>query len=246
MVFTSYIFVFYFLPIVLLVYYLLPFRRNLFLLAASYVFYGWWNPWFVFLILFSTTIDFACGLAITESPLGSRRRLAAVSLSIVANLSLLGFFKYFNFFVDSALAFGNRIGFSWAARDFEIVLPVGISFFTFQTMSYTIDIYRGRLKSVSSLRDFALFVAFFPQLVAGPIVRASEFLPQLVDRRRLRDVPFRWCSVLFVLGLIKKTCIADNIAALIDPMFADAGTWTATATWIGAAARWSVRASSIS
>jgi alginate O-acetyltransferase complex protein AlgI len=153
-------------------------------------------------------------------------------MSLAANLGILGFFKYFNFFVDSAAALSGSLGHPWDTPSWRIILPVGISFFTFQSMSYTIDIYRRELQPARSVRDFAMFVSFFPQLVAGPIVRASEFLPQLVRPHRLSAIDFRFCITLFLAGLIKKSCIADHLALLVDPVFATPEAYRASAIWL--------------
>jgi alginate O-acetyltransferase complex protein AlgI len=149
--------------------------RNAFLLFASYFFYGYWSPPFVGLIILSTLLDFyvARAITVTASP---RTRKQLVTLSIVVNLCFLGFFKYFNFFIDSALMILPQN--SAFSPTLEVILPVGISFYTFQTMSYTIDVYRRNIDASKSLLEFALYVTFFPQLVAGPIERAANMLPQ--------------------------------------------------------------------
>ena len=196
-----------------------PAARHTWLLIASYTFYASWDWRFLLLIMASTAVDFIAGHRMSVvSDSDTRRRWLIMSL--VANLGILGFFKYFNFFIDSAAALSLRMGYAWDAPTWRIILPVGISFFTFQSMSYTIDVYRRELKPARSLRDFAVFVAFFPQLVAGPIVRAAEFLPQLTRMQRLSAVDFRLCGTLFLSGLFKKSCIADHLALLVDPVFA--------------------------
>jgi alginate O-acetyltransferase complex protein AlgI len=206
-------------------------RRKLWLLLASYVFYGAWDWRFLGLIGLATLIDYGIALAIVASHKPAQRRFWLVA-TLVSNLGILGFFKYFNFFVQSGADLLRLLGLPVADRALAIVLPVGISFFTFQSMSYTIDVYRGNLRAVRSLLDFALFVAFFPQLVAGPIVRAAEFLPQLDRRPRLAQVDFRRCLMLFLLGFIKKTCIADRLAREIDPVFASPQLYDAAAVWL--------------
>jgi len=205
--------------------------RHVFLLAASYAFYMSWNPWLVTLILGSTLLDYAVGrgLGRTDSA-GARKWLLIVS--VVGNLGVLALFKYADFFI---LSFGDlleSIGFRAHPSTLSIVLPVGISFYTFQTMSYTIDVYRRRIDPENSLLDFALFVAFFPQLVAGPIVKAREFLPQLQT-----DKQFDWSriesgTVLFLVGLTKKVLIADQLATLADPVFADPGSFHTSDLWL--------------
>jgi alginate O-acetyltransferase complex protein AlgI len=207
--------------------------RKLLLLGASYAFYAAWDHRFLSLILASTALDFLVGARLprTRSP-GVRRLL--LSLSLVGNLGLLGVFKYFNFFAESAAALLESLGLGAGPSTLEIVLPVGISFYTFQSLSYTIDIYRGTLTPCRNPLDFALFVGFFPQLVAGPIVRALQFLPQLEQPRRWAQVDLRHALVLFLLGWIKKACVADNVAVVADAVFADPQAFTVGARWLGA------------
>lgn len=203
--------------------------RKVWLLLASYVFYGAWDWRFLALILISTLIDYFAALLISrENPRPSRKFWLIVSLC--ANLGFLGIFKYFNFFIDT-LNYGASF-FGTYISPFNIILPVGISFYTFQTMSYTIDVYRRELKPVRNFVDFALFVTFFPQLVAGPIVRASTFLPQLDTRKQFAQIEFKSCFTLFLIGFIKKSCISDNIAVLIDPVFNIPNAYDASSIWI--------------
>lgn len=209
-------------------------RRKLWLLAASYLFYAGWDWRFLSLIAVSTLIDFGVGLGLGRAA-GARARRVLLVASLVANLGLLAVFKYYGFFVDSAVGLLSALGLESAARVPEIVLPVGISFYTFQTLSYTIDVFRGKLSPVRSLTDFALFVSFFPQLVAGPIVRAADFLPQLESRPRWQDVAVRRNLALFLVGFAKKACIADNVAPFADRLFAAPETFTALAVWTGVA-----------
>ena len=210
---------FSFLILVYGLYVLLPRRgQNILLLGASYYFYGSWDWRFLSLIWVSTLLDFVLGKSIhnTDNP-KARRSLLLVSL--VVNLGFLACFKYFGFFTDS---FGTLLGSlgiqpSWQALN--IILPVGISFYTFQTLSYTIDIYRRKLEPVDNLLDFALFVAFFPQLVAGPIERASHFLPQVLAKRSLTvDATTRGCY-LILLGLFKKVAISDGVAGAVNAIY---------------------------
>lgn len=207
--------------------------RKLLLLAASWYFYACWDWRFLSLILISTFVDFWVGsrLGVTSSP-SMRRRLLIGSL--VVNLGLLGVFKYLNFFIDSIAPVVAGIG--WHPGTLNIILPVGISFYTFQTLSYTIDVYKGRLAPHDSLLDFALFVGFFPQLVAGPIVRASHFLPQLKEYKRLTLLNFHRGGQLFVFGLFKKVFLADRLAQYSDVVFAGAGLYDTTTTWLAALA----------
>ncbi len=206
-------------------------RRKLWLLLASYLFYAGWDWRFLSLIVVSTLVDYAAGLSLKTTEVPSKRR-GWLILSLLANLGILGFFKYFNFFIDSASALLHPLGLETGDRALQIVLPVGISFYTFQSMSYTLDIYRRRLEPVRDLLDFALFVAFFPQLVAGPIVRAAHFLPQLRKFPQRAGIDFRGCLTLFLIGFVKKSCIADNISPFADPVFAQPASYTALSMWI--------------
>ena len=192
------------------------------MLAASYVFYAWWDWRFLTLIWLSTAVDFVAGRALMASASPTRRRLLLV-LSLATNLGMLGFFKYADFFVESFVNLMADLGLAVSAQPLGIILPVGISFYTFQTMSYSIDIYRGRLEPTESLLDFALFVGFFPQLVAGPIVRARDFLAQLATDDRTPIDTGR--SLRLILGgLFKKIVIADVLATeLVDGVFANPG-----------------------
>ncbi|HEX5101954.1 MAG TPA: MBOAT family O-acyltransferase [Polyangiaceae bacterium] len=193
--------------------------RKLWLLAASYVFYGYWDYRFVGLIVLCTLVDYSVGLLLGRTE-DKRRRHALIAASLCMNLGLLGFFKYYGFFVSSAVDLLTSLGFHASVPVLKVVLPAGISFFTFQTMSYTIDVYRRQLEPQRNLLDFAVFVGFFPQLVSGPIVRASQFLPQLSVPRVLANVNVRRALLLFAVGYFKKACVADNIASAIDPVFA--------------------------
>ena len=186
--------------------------RKLWLLAASYLFYAAWDWRFCGLIALSTAIDFVVAprIAASRGRPASRRWLA---LSLALNLGILFTFKYLDFFAGSAAVFLERLGLEVSWTTLQWTLPVGISFFTFQSMSYSIDVHRGVLAPRRQLVDFALFVAFFPQLVAGPIVRARHFLPQLDAARRFEAVPVRACLALFWFGFVKKACIGDNLAS---------------------------------
>ena len=197
--------------------------QNVLLLAASYVFYGYWNWRFLLLIAVSTLVDYSIGLLLGrtpgDTPQGQFRRKLLLFTSVAVNLSILGFFKYFNFFADSLADILSMIGLQPHPFTIAVILPVGISFYTFQTMSYTIDVYRGRLQPARSLLDFALFVAFFPQLVAGPIERAVNLLPQIQTPRKI-DLAQIYAGLYLVLwGYFKKMVIADNMARIADPIF---------------------------
>ena len=180
------------------------------LLLASYIFYGWWDFRFCFLMLFLTATAWLCAKNIEEN---KSRKLFTV-IGVVVPLAVLGFFKYFNFFVSSfAALFGID-----SAGTLNIILPVGISFYTFQSMSYTIDVLRGKLKS-QRFMDVALYISFFPQLVAGPIVKASDFLPQLAKNHKLKLCDLSRGGQIFIIGLFKKLVVADNLSGFVDDVF---------------------------
>jgi len=284
---------FCFLLLVYLAYRILPFRwQNRMLLVAGYVFYGWWDVRFLFLIAFSTTIDFSIGLLMEERYMPARqrwtvslfligaalfflcpdwsalamanvemttfftpqtmglqvlagtiifvfianllidriaqmqkehRRKILILCSLLVNLGFLGFFKYFNFFIDSGENAFRLIGIDPTNLRLAVLLPVGISFYTFQSLSYTIDVYRKRIVPTSRFWDFALFVAYFPPLVAGPIERAWHLLPQLSKPRRIRLAQSMDGIVLILLGLFKKVAIADGVAPAVDSVFNSSG-----------------------
>lgn len=217
MIFHSLDFVAFFL-IVLAAYWRLPHRaQNRLLLVASYVFYGWVHPWFLGLILFSTTVDYWAARRMEDDP--ARRRIYLWA-SIAANLGMLGYFKYANFFADSIATVLEAIGLPASRVTLDVTLPVGISFFTFQALSYTIDVYRGQLQARRSFLDVATFVALFPQLVAGPIERASALLPQVERERRFSADAARTGALLIAWGYFKKLVIADNVGLIADKVFA--------------------------
>jgi alginate O-acetyltransferase complex protein AlgI len=208
--------------------------RKWWLLLASYVFYAGWDPRFLSLLFVSTAGNYLAGeMIVRESPPGGRRAWLAASL--VLNLGLLGIFKYLGFFLASTLSLLDVLGLQLPVPALQIALPVGISFFTFQAISYTVDVYRRRIPAAESRLDFALFIALFPHLVAGPVVRASELLPQFVSLRRFADVPVRASLGLFLAGFIKKACIADRLAAVVDPVFSSPGSYGAASKWLAAA-----------
>lgn len=205
--------------------------RKVWLLLCSYAFYAAWDWRFLGLILGSTLIDYLAGLRIADSS-EAKTRKRWLQVSLLANLGILGFFKYCDFFLASTASLLQTLGFEANLPVLELVLPVGISFFTFQTMSYSLDIYYRRLEPTRSLLDLSLFVGFFPQLVAGPIVRAADFLPQLRQSPRFKDVAVKSALFLFLSGFIKKACISDNIAPFVDAYFADPSLYAASAAWI--------------
>jgi alginate O-acetyltransferase complex protein AlgI len=237
-VFSSHLFVYYFLPATLLVYYALPIRgRHAWLLLMSYVFYGWANPAFMGLMLLSTAIDYIGGRKIGALPPEAKaQRRAWLILSMVSNLSLLGFFKYFNFTIDTYNGLLGALGLEHLQLDIalRVALPLGISFYTFQSMSYAIDIYRGQARPLSSPVDFALFVALFPQLVAGPIIRFSELADQLRERTHSFE-KFARGVAFFSLGMAKKILLANPCGFAADTVFNAVSVNTLDA-WTGVAA----------
>jgi alginate O-acetyltransferase complex protein AlgI len=294
-----------FLAVVYVAYRILPFRwQNRMLLVAGYVFYGWWDVRFLFLIAFSTTVDFSVGLLLADKYMPARQRWtaslfltsaalfflcpnwAAIALgrrggdltafltprtiglqvlagttifvlianllidriaympqerrrktlifcSVFVNLAFLGFFKYFNFFINSGECAFRTLGIDPTSLRLSIVLPVGISFYTFQSLSYTIDVYRRRVVPTSCFWDFALFVAYFPPMVAGPIERARHLLPQLTRPRRIRLARSMDGIVLILLGLFKKVAIADGVAPAVDAVFTSSGAVSQTDVALG-------------
>jgi len=250
MVFSSHLFLFYFLPLALALYYALPRRgKHLALTLLSFVFYGWANPLFLVLLLASTTLDYYTGLVIAGRPnedgsleplpVGgprSRKQRWALGISICANLGLLGFFKYFNFATESLNGVGEALGLPGLRLDlaFAVALPLGISFYTFQSMSYTIDVYRGSAAAKRNFIDFACFVSMFPQLVAGPIIRYSEVARQLEHRTYTVEKFARGVAFLS-LGLAKKVLLANPCGKVADLAF-DAGSIGLVDAWVGAVA----------
>lgn len=217
MIFTSFDYITFFL-LVYTGYWLLGSRslQNSLLLICSYLFYGWVHPWFCLLIATSTTVDFLCGYLIASRPTQKKWFLL---LSCLVNLGILSYFKYFNFFIDSFRQVLDSVGLNLSLPVANVLLPVGISFYTFQTLSYTIDVYRGKMKPTTNFIDFALFVSFFPQLVAGPIERAVCFLPQIQKRRHFTVQLIQDSYPLLIRGYLKKLVIADNVAVLVDKIF---------------------------
>lgn len=213
-----------FLPAVTITHWLLPHRFRLHLIvAASYLFYGAWDWRFLGLIWVSTAVDFLVGKALGSAEEPARRK-QLLWLSIGVNLGILGFFKYFNFFTESASYLANRAGIDLDPVTLKILLPVGISFYTFQTMSYSIDVYRGRIAPCQQPLLFAAYVAFFPQLVAGPIERAERLLPQLAAiRTRPSSRQVESSLSLILLGLVKKVFVADQMAPLVNRVFSNPG-----------------------
>ncbi len=225
-----------FLPLVFLVYWCLQRHlksQNTFLVLASYIFYGWWDWRFLSLILFSTVVDYTIGLRL-KSQDGLKQRKALLWTSIIVNIGLLMFFKYFNFFVDSFVTAFTFFGVDIQARTLDIILPVGISFYTFQTLSYTIDVYKGKLKPTTDFIQFAAFVSFFPQLVAGPIERAKHLLPQFEIKRQFDSTYAMSGIYLIIWGLFKKMVIADNCAFFVNQIFENSAHFSSLELFLGA------------
>jgi len=218
MLFNSYVF-WVFFALVFVLYRLLPHRQqNYMLLVASYVFYSYWDWRFLFVMWYSTVVDYYAARAIERGG-PPRRRKTILITSICLQLGLLGFFKYYGFFSEQVVEVLARFGVPLSVPKFNLLLPIGISFYTFQTMSYTIDVYRGQFKASKRLADFALFLSFFPHLVAGPLVRASKLLPQIANPRVRRPDDFREGLYLVLLGLFKKVVIGDNLAVIANTIF---------------------------
>jgi len=252
MVFSSHLFLFYFLPFALLLYYAAPrWGKHLMLTLLSYAFYGWANPAFMALMLTSTAIDYVCGLTIAQQfrqswrqpmrrlePGGPRTRVqrTALVVSLCSNLSLLGFFKYFNFAAANYDVLVKSLGLSALALDttLRITLPLGISFYTFQSMSYSIDCYRGHATAIRNPIDFACYVAMFPQLVAGPIIRFSEIDDQLRSRTHTLE-KFARGAAFICMGLAKKVLLANPCGKIADMTF-DAGSVACGDAWFGVTA----------
>ena len=226
-----------FLPLVFIFYWFI-FNNNLriqnfFLLVAAYVFYGWWDWRFLFLIVFSSGLDFMIGIQLSKIEVKEYRRLF-FGLSCLVNLGFLGFFKYFNFFVDSFVAAFSQIGIHLEPRTLNIILPVGISFYTFQSMSYVLDIYRKRMQPTRDIIAFFGFVSFFPHLVAGPIQQATQLLPQFYVKRTFDAAKARDGMRQILWGFFKKVVIADNCAPHVNYIFDHYTTLPASSLLVGA------------
>ncbi len=231
MLFSKLIFIIFFAAVLVLLAAIRSNRyRKFMLLAASYYFYAYWDWRFCGLLLFSTLVDFCVGQGLKHTSRIAQRKLLLV-ISLVANLGVLGFFKYFNFFIESMQTFLEPCGFH--VQTLNIILPVGISFYTFQTLSYTIDVYRKKIQVCDNIFDFALYVGFFPQLVAGPIVRASSLLPQLREYRRLTAERFFLGFRQFIFGMFKKVMFADHLALVSDYVFGNFEVLDGVTVWIG-------------
>src|SRR6184192_3461498 len=206
-----------FFVIVAVLFYSVPFRiGKLVLLLASYIFYMWWDPRFIVLILTSTVVDYFLGIWL-EGTSGPRKKIL-LAISLVVNLGLLGFFKYYDFFAGSLAVL---LHIPKSSIVLQVVLPVGISFYTFASLSYTFDVYWGKMKAVRNPIDYALFIAFFPHLIAGPIIRARQFIFQIWSWRRPAAIVIQSGIILVLSGLLKKVVFADRFAVVSDTYFKD-------------------------
>jgi len=209
--------------------------QNLLILVGSYVFYGWWDYRFLALIVFSTVLDFIIGIRLYDNiKRGGKSKKLYLLLSLLINIGFLGFFKYYNFFLDNFKNAFSFFGYEFTSSSLNIILPVGISFYTFQTLSYTIDIYREKLKPTKNFIAFGAFVSFFPQLVAGPIERASNLLPQILSQRVFSYEKSKQGIRLILWGLFKKVAIADALAPSVDEIFVNYSIYPSHILIIGA------------
>jgi alginate O-acetyltransferase complex protein AlgI len=226
-----------FLPLVFILYWFVTNRsltlQNLFILFASYLFYAWWDYRFLALIALSTVIDYVVAKQLKREDRKKQRKLLLL-ISVVFNLGLLAFFKYFNFFIDSWVDAWSMLNINMQRSTLEIILPVGISFYTFQTLSYTIDVYRKRIEPTNNFIQFAAFVSFFPQLVAGPIERASHLLPQFNKKRIFNSEDAISGFYLIIWGLFKKVVVADNCAFFVNQIFDGSGSYSSVELFLGA------------
>jgi alginate O-acetyltransferase complex protein AlgI len=211
---------FVFLALVVVVYWRLNWRaQNVLLLAASYFFYGWWDWRFLLLMIGSTAIDYVIARKIEDTASPAKRRALLIA-SLAVNFTILGFFKYFNFFLNSSALALDALGFHNVPRSFlAIILPPGISFYTFQEVAYVVDVYAGRIKASRRFIDYGLFISLFPHLIAGPIQRPSHLLPQVQKPRAFQPAAFRDGCMLILMGLVRKMVIADNCAILANAAF---------------------------
>ena len=226
-----------FLPIVFLLYWGIGRKhiraQNILIVVASYLFYGWWDWRFLFLILLSTLVDYTIGLALEKEDKVQKRKILLWA-SLLVNLGLLGFFKYFNFFIDNFTSAFSFFGHPIGGYSLNIILPVGISFYTFQTLSYTIDVYNKKLKPTADFISFSAFVSFFPQLVAGPIERATNLLPQFFKERNFNYEMAKNGLHQILWGLFKKIVIADNCAKYVNIIFENHEAYSGSTLVLGA------------
>ena len=227
-----------FLPIVFVLYWFVFNKnikhQNLLILVSSYFFYGWWDYRFLSLIILSTIVDYVIGLNISNQSSKNNQKIL-LWCSVLFNLGVLGFFKYYNFFIESWIDLFSSIGYEInSVWTLNIILPVGISFYTFQTMSYTIDIFKGKLNPTKDFVSFAAFVSFFPQLVAGPIERATNLLPQILNKREFKYEQGVQGLKLIFWGLFKKVVIADTLAPVVNDIFENYQDFGGVTLWLGA------------
>ena len=216
MLFNSFQYWIFFL-IVAVLFYSMPFRiGKVLLLLASYVFYMWWDPRFIVLILTSTIVDYFLGIWLEVT--SGRRKKLLLAISLVVNLGILGFFKYYDFFAGSL---AGLLHIPKSSVVLQVVLPIGVSFYTFASLSYTLDVYWGKMKAVRNPIDYALFIAFFPHLIAGPIIRARQFISQIQFWRRPAAIIVQSGIILVLSGLLKKMVFADRFAVVSDSYFSD-------------------------
>ena len=225
-----------FLPIVFATYWFIATslkKRNIVLLVASYIFYGWWDWRFLSLIAISTLVDYLVGIGLGDKRNETKRGLLLL-VSLIINLGFLGFFKYYNFFLENFIDAFTFLGFSFKGNTLKIILPVGISFYTFQTLSYSIDVYKGKIYPTKDLLSFAAFVSFFPQLVAGPIERATNLLPQFWQKHEFnyREAVDGCRQMLW--GFVKKIVIADNCAVFANEIFNNSQIYSGSTLVLGA------------
>lgn len=234
MLFNSLVFLLFFSVLLILYYATRDWSsRKLVLLSGSYIFYAAWNPPFVLLLWFSTLVDWKIAKRMTAME-DRKKRKALLAVSLVANLGLLGFFKYGEFLMENYQALMSLLGVTVQIPEWDIILPVGISFYTFQTLSYTLDVYRKKTAPAKSFLDFALYVTFFPQLVAGPIVRSNDFIPQLDKSKNANHKNISWGISLLTFGLFEKVVLADNfLAPAADKVYAHVGLLNPVDAWTG-------------
>lgn len=226
-----------FLPIVFILFWFVCAKsiklQNALLIVASYIFYGCWDWRFLGLIIFSSVLDYTIGRQLSIEPSINKRKLL-LYLSVLVNLGCLGFFKYFNFFIDSFEQLITTVGIETNLWTLQIILPVGISFYTFQTLSYTIDVYKKEIEASTDPLAFFAYVAFFPQLVAGPIERAKQFLPQFYTKKKFNYTESIDGCRQILWGFFKKIVIADNCAPFVDQIFADPTQYSNPVLFLGA------------
>jgi alginate O-acetyltransferase complex protein AlgI len=234
MLFCSQLFLLFFLA-VFVVYWAMPWQRGrvYLLLIASFVFYATWNKWLAVLIVISSTMDYLIARRMDASQRTGERKVL-LTLSILFNLGILCYFKYANFFIRSLEDALRAGGASSSFPVLSVILPIGISFYTFEAISYTVDVYRRKIRAERNLGHFMLFILFFPHLIAGPIVRGSDFLPQIRRKKRWNWMRMNVGLQLFLLGMFKKLAIADRIAIFVDAVYADPTSYDARILWLAA------------